>query len=80
METKLTLKLDQGVIRSVKKYAERRQRSLSRLVEDYFRKLISAEPDAEPEISPLVQELSGIINEGQADDADYIRYLEEKYE
>lgn len=80
METKLTLKLDQGVIRSVKKYAERRQRSLSRLVEDYFRKLISAEPDAEAEISPLVRELSGIIGEGPADDADYIRYLEEKYE
>ena len=32
METKLTLKLDQNVIQSVKKYAENNNRSLSKLV------------------------------------------------
>jgi hypothetical protein len=41
METKLTLKLDQKVIYSAKKYAENNNRSLSRLVEDYFKNLLS---------------------------------------
>ncbi|MDR0597422.1 MAG: DUF6364 family protein, partial [Treponema sp.] len=34
MDTKLTLKLDQVVINSAKKYAEDNNRSLSKLVED----------------------------------------------
>mgnify|MGYP001254175192 FL=1 len=39
METKLTLKLDQTIIQSVKQYAMTNNRSLSRFVEDYFRNL-----------------------------------------
>jgi hypothetical protein len=39
MEAKLTLKLDQMVINSAKKYAENNNRSLSKLVEDYFKNL-----------------------------------------
>jgi hypothetical protein len=41
METKLTLRLDQTVINSAKKYAENNNRSLSKVVEDYFRNLVS---------------------------------------
>jgi hypothetical protein len=41
METKLTLKLDQLVIKSAKEYAENNNRSLSKLVEDYFKNLLS---------------------------------------
>ena len=62
METKLTLKLDQSVIKSVKVYAEKNNRSLSKLVEDYFRNLILESDNKKAQISPLVQELSGIIS------------------
>jgi len=79
METKLTLKLDRDVIHSVKKYAKKNNRSVSKLVEDYFRHLLS---DNEPEhdFTPLVKELSGVISEKDLATADYVAYLEKKYE
>jgi len=80
METKLTLKLDQSVIQSVKIYAEKNNRSLSKLVEDYFRNLIKDSDNAKTKISPLVQELSGIISEKDLTGINYIDYLESKYE
>jgi len=80
METKLTLKLDQSVIQSVKIYAEKNNRSLSKLVEDYFRNLIIESDNAKSKISPLVQELSGIISERDLIGINYIDYLELKYE
>lgn len=79
METKLTLKLDQNVIHSVKKYAKNNNRSLSKLVEDYFRNLIS-ENEPKKTYSPLVEELSGVISEKDLSKVDYISYLEKKYE
>lgn len=79
METKLTLKLDQNVIQSAKKYAESNNRSLSKLVEDYFRNLIS-ENEPKMKLSPLVEELSGVISDKDLENLDYISYLEKKYE
>ena len=79
METKLTLKLDQTVIQSVKEYAHNNKRSLSKLVEDYFRSLIS-ENKQKIKISPLVEELSGVISEKDIQESDYTSYLEHKYE
>jgi hypothetical protein len=79
METKLTLKLDQSVIQSVKQYAEKNNRSLSKLVEDYFRNLIS-ENEPQKHFSPLVEELSGVITENDIKNLEYVSYLEQKYE
>ena len=79
METKLTLKLDQNVINLVKVYAEKNNRSLSKLVEDYFRKLI-LENEPQKRFSPLVEELSGVISEKDLQKLDYVSYLEQKYE
>jgi hypothetical protein len=62
METKLTLKLDQGVINSAKTFAEENNRSLSKLVEDYFRNLVSEDKQKE-EYPPLIKKLSGVISE-----------------
>jgi hypothetical protein len=62
METKLTLKLDQSVINSAKKYAENNNRSLSKLVEDYFRNLVSENIQKE-KYPPLIKRLSGVISE-----------------
>jgi len=79
METKLTLKLDQTIIQSVKQYAMTNNRSLSRLVEDYFRNLLS-ENEPQRQFSPLVEELSGVISEKDMDKLNYVNYLEQKYE
>ncbi len=56
MQTKLTLKVDESVIQSVKRYAKKHNRSLSKLVEDYFRNLIDNQ-EPQRDYSPLVEEL-----------------------
>lgn len=78
MEAKLTLKLDAQVISLAKKYAAQRQSSLSRLVETYFRRLVS-ERSVVPKYSPLVKELSGVISKKDLADLDYSEYLTNKY-
>jgi len=80
METKLTLKLDKAVIQSVKKYAQNNNKSLSKLVESYFRNLVSESDKKKSMYSPLVEELSGIISEKDLEGIDYLGYLEAKYE
>lgn len=79
METKLTLKLDKSIIHSVKQYAKTNNRSLSSLVEDYFRNLL-LENQPQKQYSPLVEELSGIISEKELENFNYVDYLEQKYE
>jgi hypothetical protein len=78
METKLTLKLDQAVIKSAKKYAENNNRSLSKLVEDFFKNL-SSENIREEEYPPLIKKLSGIISENDlkklSKDDDRVKYI-----
>lgn len=60
MDTKLTLSLDKDVIRLAKKYAQKRNISLSKLIEAYLNKVSTSERDL-PEISPLVKSLSGVV-------------------
>ncbi len=83
MDTKLTLKLDKDIIEQTKQYAQKKHRSLSALVEAYFRFLIDREQvSSPPDISPTVKELSGIIqleNTHNIHD-DYTTYLLEKYQ
>ena len=82
MDTKLTLKLDQEVIEQAKTYARQKHQSLSALVEQYFRFLVVREvaPQA-PDISPIVQQLSGILDPVETDQAreEYTDYLDRKY-
>lgn len=82
MDTKLTLKLDRDLIAQAKLYAQTTQQSLSALVERYFRYLLDQKrPRARNQVSPTVQELSGIIALEPDHDAqeDYTTYLLEKY-
>ncbi|MDR1484075.1 MAG: DUF6364 family protein [Planctomycetaceae bacterium] len=78
METKLTLKLDTMVINSAKKYAEKNNQSLSKLVEDYFRNLAS-ENNKQEEYPPIVKKLSGVISENDlrkvAKEDDRVKYI-----
>jgi len=80
METKLTLKLDKAIINSAKKYAQNNNKSLSKLVETYFRNLVSQSDKEKVKYSPLVEELSGVISEKDINGSDYVEYLEGKYE
>lgn len=82
MEAKLTLKLDKGVIEKAKEYAKKKNISLSGMVERYFKAVVEKKQDKEKKYSPLVEELSGIINLDKEFDfrEDYTNYLIEKYQ
>lgn len=60
MTTKLTLTIEQRVIKTAKKYAEKKGRSLSDLVENYLRTLSTGDNQIE-DISPRVKRLIGSI-------------------
>ena len=57
MATKLTLTLDNKIIKTAKAYAKKNNMSLSGIVELYFKALSSGNND---KISPITKELSGI--------------------
>lgn len=59
MTTKLTLTLDDKVIRSAKHYAKTKGRSVSELVESYFKSLSDFNSDYSEELTPSVKSLMG---------------------
>lgn len=82
MDTKLTLKLDKGIIEKAKAYASDQQVSLSKLVENYLNSLTSNSPKTdEIFISPFVKSLTNgpTIPADYDHKKDYQDYLEEKY-
>ena len=82
MDAKLTLKLKDDSISRAKKYVSSIGTSLSAIVEDFFDGLTLHEQPSEFNYSPLVNELSGIIQLDENYDykSDYASYLEHKYE
>ena len=61
MDAKLTLNVDKLIAQKAKKYARSKGRSLSDLVEDYFRFLTRTDEISDPEISPKVKSMMGSI-------------------
>ena len=81
MNTKLTLKLNKKAIERAKNYARKNKKSLSVLVENYFNLITEKENTDDFEISPNVEELSGIIKLPKNIEVkeEYKKHLEEKY-
>ena len=81
MTTKLTLRLDDELIKQAKKTAQDKGVSLSRIVEDYFMSLTIRKEKATPE-SPVLSEISGVLSTGPGTKKpreEYRKHLEEKY-
>ncbi len=75
MTTKLTLTIEERVIKIAKKYAEKKGRSLSGLVENYL-KTLSSEDSITNDITPRVRRLRGAVK--FPDNFDFKSMLEEK--
>ena len=73
--TKLTLTVDEDVIRRAREYSEARHTSISRLVNRFLAGLTTPEPT---DLHPVVQRLVGLLPP-DTDEAEYYRHLEEKY-
>ena len=63
MTTKLTLRLNDELIKQAKKTAQDKGVSLSRIVEDYFRSLTIREREGNARVSVL-SEISGVLSTG----------------
>lgn len=82
MDTKLTLRLSDNVIKRAKLYARSHKISLSKMIESYLDSLTKEkEKGGKITITPLVKSLSGVID--LPPDFDYRKeygdYLAEKY-
>ena len=78
MNSKLTLLLDDDVIRKAKDYAKSNETSLSKLVEEYF-KALSVQQTHKVKTSTIVSEIAGILKGAKISEDDYTDYLIEKY-
>ena len=76
MTTKLTLTLDDKVIQSAKRYARTRGRSVSELVESYFKSLTELSGEPSEELTPSVKSLLGSFKAPK--DFDYKKILREE--
>lgn len=76
MTTKLTLTLDDQVIRKAKRYAKAKGQSVSELVESYFKSITGQEPGASDELTPIVRSLMGSFK--AAKEFDYKKILKEE--
>ncbi len=73
MANKLTLSIEKEVVESAKNYAQETGRSLSELVENYFKALTQKEIQSKP-LSPRIKRLRGSVK--LPDDFDYKKSIE----
>jgi hypothetical protein len=79
MQTKLTLRLEDQLIRRAKSYARRSGRSVSELVADLFARLSVPEATPPCDLSPIVRRLVGALAGRKVSKSDYRQHLDEKY-
>lgn len=81
MNSKLTLRLDESLIKTAKRYSGRTGKSVSRIVADYFSiiKGIDKYKSGDYKLTPLVRALKGSLKNSSIDEKDYKKYLEDKH-
>ncbi len=79
MNTKLTLRLDDGLIKLAKNHANIMGKSVSQMVADYFYLLDKKSEKTSIQLTPIVKSLKGSLKNTKTDENDYKSYLEDKY-
>ena len=79
MQTKLTLRLDETLIKKAKKHARDNGKSLSQVVSEYFSLMDQEKSGVKEDIPPLTKSLIGILRGSEVDETDHRKTLEEKY-
>lgn len=86
MKKKLTLRLDEDLIRFAKEHAAERGQSVSKLVENYFAVLndldndVSEDQNLEQELGPITRSLYGMLEGHDVSEEDYYQYLWKKHQ
>ena len=79
MSSKLTLYIDDDVIRHVKAYAKEQKLSVSKVVNNFLTLLKQNRPQDENRTTPVTDSLQGVLNESSVSKEDYHKHLEGKY-
>ncbi|MFH5886464.1 DUF6364 family protein [Halalkalibaculum sp. DA3122] len=79
MKSKLTLRLDESLIRRAKKRAKQKGTSVSQMVADYFALIETEQPSINRDLPPITASLTGILKNKEVQEEDYKKHLEEKY-
>lgn len=81
MNTKLTLTIEQALIEKAKKYAKGKGRSLSDIVENYFKAIVKEEGTVNTDSTPIADSLRGSFKAPQGFDykQELTKALTEKY-
>jgi hypothetical protein len=81
MDTKLTLSIDKNVIEQARKYARKKNTSLSNLIENYLLSITKIGTRKGEQITPLVRSLSGVLKLSGGTDLNkkYAGHLASKY-
>ena len=78
MNTKLTLRMDEAIVRKAKIEAKRRGKSVSRMVAEFIES-IGLEQNSEKVLPPTTASLVGILKGKEISEEDYKTHLREKY-
>lgn len=79
MQTKLTLRLEDRLIRRAKSYAQNAGKSVSELVADMFSRLHAEEAAETVQLSPAVRSLAGALSGSKLDREAYRSHLRQKH-
>jgi len=79
MKTKLTLRLDESLIKNAKAYSSKTGKPLSRIVSDLFTLIKNEKSQEDKTLTPVVKSLRGVLKGKGVSEEDYKRHLEEKY-
>lgn len=79
MNTKLTLRVDDHLIKSAKEYSVQTGKSVSKIVSDLFVIIKNEKLNKSSSITPTVESLQGIMKESKISEDDYKSHLEDKY-
>ena len=79
MQTKLTLRMEEALVRKAKLLAQQRGTSVSRVFGDYISNHTAELPSQE--LPPITASMLGVIAQKGAtpDESNYLKYLEERH-
>ncbi|MCH7927645.1 MAG: antitoxin [Candidatus Dadabacteria bacterium] len=78
MKTKLTLRIEEMLIRKAKIVSKKEGKSLSKIVSDYFL-VLDGKINEKVDIPPVTRSIIGILKDKPVDEVDYKKYLETKH-
>ena len=79
MQSKLTLRLEDKLIREAKSFAAEAEVSVSKLVADYFLLLMAGKSTARKTGAPVTRSLRGVLKGARDDRESYHLHLEMKH-